>query len=533
MTGLMMERGMQKLHNVLEDGLGRDLMNAGRFCFSCEQIFANRKCLEEHFCSAASHICSCGTEFTEYKDMLEHSTTHEPGHQVLDHGTIRKRRIEKRIEEEAQLKRLQTGEVVWQTPKLNNASSVSLPMKPTLQGSITSAYTPQVPMQSAQISQVPQFYHPGSQSSLLPNPVRNEQDMQNIFAGVGAPTVDLWTLYQPVVLLQTVRKFNKSKPYTCGKCGQGFMTKTDLVHHHSSHVTDKVSGCIGCGLLLSSKKMVPRFHVCKGPNPVTKFRLITAKPLKMKTQNDASTSRSPRILGPRFRGKKQSPSAASNGSRAPLIIPNLQLKNQKFIAYSKNNQGFRASPNLQVKSPSASKPYIIAPFPSMNQSPNPSASNRSSRGLLVTSSMQFKMLSNSASGMSSRALQTSSASSGFPCRVCHLPFETAQLLQRHKCIKAQEFMAHHVRGGKQRYRIKRVTPVVSSVPAQMNGERKFGIPSPGNAMKNQVMAVGQGVVPVNGKTEVDMEDDCYIVESGPDKPAEMIYQVTSSVPIKT
>lgn len=531
---------MQKLQNVLDDGLGRDLMNAGRFCFSCEQIFADRKCLEEHLCSAASHICSCGTEFTEYKDMLEHSTTHEPGHQVLDHGTIRKRRIEKRIEEEAQLKRLQTGEVVWKAPTLNNAPSVSLPMKPTLQGSITSAYTPQVPMKSTQISQVPQLYRSVSQSSLLPNPIHCDQDMQNIFARVGAPTVDLWTLYQPVVLLQTVRKFNKSKPYTCGKCGQCFMTKTDLVHHHSSHVTDKVSGCIGCGLLLSSKKMVPRFHVCKGPNPVTKFRLITAKPLVMKMQNEASTLRSLSAHGPRAtfspQGKNQSPSAASKGSRAPLMISNMQLKNQKFITYGKNNQGSRASPNLQVKSPSASKPYIIAPFPSMSQSPNPSASNRSSRGLLVTA-MQLKMLSNSASGVSSKTTQTSSASGGFPCRVCHLPFETAQLLQRHKCIKAQEFMAHHVRGGKQRYRIKRVTPVASSNPAQMNGERKLGIPAPGNIMKNQVMAVsldkGQGAVPVNGKTEVDMEDDCYIVESGPDKPAEMIYQVTSSVPIKT
>ncbi|KAK5892556.1 hypothetical protein CesoFtcFv8_012922 [Champsocephalus esox] len=105
-----MERGKSKLQNILEDDLGRDLMNAGRFCFSCEQIFANRKCLEEHFCSAASHICSCGTEFAEYKDVLGHSTTHEPGHQVLDHGTIQKRRIEKRIEEEQQLKRLQTGQ---------------------------------------------------------------------------------------------------------------------------------------------------------------------------------------------------------------------------------------------------------------------------------------------------------------------------------------------------------------------------------------------------------------------------------------
>ncbi|GAA6226923.1 uncharacterized protein LOC108890198 isoform X1 [Lates japonicus] len=239
-----MERGRQKLQNILEDGLSRDLLNAGRFCFSCEQIFSDRKCLEEHVCSAASYICSCGTEFTHYKDMLEHSTTHEPGHQVLDHETIRKRRIEKRIAEEEQLKRLQTGEVVWKTPKSNKVPSISSPLKPML-----------------------------------------------------------------------------------------------------------------------------------------------------------------------------------------------------------------------------------------------------------------------------------------------------QLLQRHKCIKAQEFMAQHVRGGRQHYKLKRVTPVAGPVHAQMNGERKLGVPAAVNMKKTQVMAVsldkGQGAVPVNGKTAVDIDDDCYIVESGPDKPAEMIYQVTSSVPIIT
>lgn len=539
----MMERGTLKLQNVLDDGLGRDLMNAGRFCFSCEQIFANRKCLEEHLCSAASHICSCGTEFAEYKDMLEHSTTHEPGHQVLDHGTIRKRRIEKCIEEEKQLKRLQTGEVVWKTPKLDNAASISLPVKPMLQVPITSAVMPQVPMQSVRISQVPQSYHPVSQASLLPNSIPCEPDLQSVFAGVGAPTVDLWTLYQPVVLLQTVRKFNKSKPYTCGKCGQCFMTKTDLISHHSSHVTDKVSGCIGCGLLLSSKKMVPRFHVCNAPNTATKFRLITARPLILKKQNEAIIARSLSAQGPRafssLQLKSQNPTAASKSNSAPHMFSTLQLKNLNKRTYTRINQRSCVSPSLLVKNqnPSASKSCITAPLPLMRHSPISSASSKVSQGLPVTPFVQLKMPMKSASGVLSRPMQASSASSGFPCRVCHLPFETAQLLQRHKCIKAQEFMAHHVRGGKQRYKLKRVTPVASLNSAQINGERRLGVPAPGNIMKNQVMAVGldkgQGVIPVNGKTGADMEDDCYIVESGPDKPAEMIYQVTSSVPIKT
>lgn len=79
--------------------------------------------------------------------------------------------------------------------------------------------------------------------------------------------------------------------------------------------------------------------------------------------------------------------------------------------------------------------------------------------------------------------------------------------------------------------------MVSSNFTQVNGERKLGAPASGNIKKNQIMAVtldkGQGAAPANGKIGADLEDDCYIVESGPDKPAEMIYQVTSSVPIKT
>lgn len=520
----------------MEDGLGRDLMNAGRFCFSCEQIFANRRCLEEHVCSAVSFICSCGTEFTEYKDMLEHSTTHEPGHQVLDHETIRKRRIEKRIEEEEQLKRLQTGEVVWKTPKSDNVPSVSLPLKPM--PPLKTAYKPQVSVHSAQISQVPQLYPSVSQASFLPNPFSSSTDMKNIFAGVGAPTVDLWTLYQPVVLLQTVRKFSKNKPYTCGKCGQGFITKTSLISHHSSHVTDKVSGCIGCGLLLSSKKVVPRFHVCNSLSNATKYKLITARPLRLnKAGTDSSHNRGagwPQAISS-LQLKRQTHITDSKGSQAAHVTSMLHFKNQNVRTYNWSNQGHHVTPSLQLKSqnPSASRPYVTVSPPVKSESPNPSSSTKSSRGLPE----QLQTPKGSALGVSSKPTKMPSASNGFTCRVCHIPFETPQLLQRHKCIKAQEFMAQHARTGKQHYKLKKVTPMASQNPARMNGERKLGVPASGNIRKNQIMTVNldkeQGAVPLNGKAGVDIDNDCYIVESGPDKPAEMIYQVTSSVPIKT
>ncbi|XP_069549427.1 uncharacterized protein [Brachyistius frenatus] len=538
MPGCTMKTGRQKRQNVLVNGSGRDVMNASQFCFSCEQIFANRKCLEEHACPAASHICSCGTEFTEYKDMLEHSTTHEPGHQVLDHETIRKRRIEKHKEEEEKLKRLQKGEVVWKTPKLENVPSMSLGAKRLLQAPNTSAFMSQVPKQSAQISQVPELYPSLSQTSLLPNHSPSAKDMLNIFADVGSPTVDLWTLYQPVVLLQTVGKFSMKKPFTCGKCGQLFMTKSSLILHHSSHVTDKVSGCIGCGMLLSSKKLVPRFHNCNSTHNATKFRLITARPLISQTPKEAGRDIGQNLgsQGPEptsLQWKKQNPSAAARGSQTLYFSSLLQFKSQSGRTYSNNDHGPKVTPPLTLKSwhPSASKPFSGVSFLSKSQSPNHSVLNPSSRGL---STMQ---LNRHTLGALRKPTETSLTPGAFMCRVCYIPFDTPQLLQRHKCVKAQEFMARHMRDGKQQYKPKRIAPAPSSNRAPINGERKFEVPSSGSVMKNQIVAMsldeGPGEVPDNGTTDVDSDDDCYIVESGPDKPAEMIYQVTSTLPIKT
>lgn len=511
------------LQNILQDGLGQDLMNAKRFCFSCEQIFADRRCLEEHMCPSASHICSCGTEFGDYSDMLEHSTTHEPGHQVLDHETIRKRRIEKRIAEEAQLKRLDTGEVVWKAPSLGNVPSVSLPVKTMPQLPFTSALMQQVTMQSGLNLQVPQLYPSTPQASAHQNPVSSTPGMKNIFAGVGAPTVDLWTIYQPVVLMTTVRKFSKNKPYSCSKCGQCFATRTSLVSHHSSHVPDKVSGCIGCGLLLSSKKIVPRFHICNAPNNSTKFKLITAKPPGYKMPNQAGAARGQRqgAQGPGFASflnlKSQNVSAGNNSSQAIFGNSTLQAKNMNIKPYNQSNQVY---PSMQLKRQNPNPPKTL--------SPNPSAANRIGRGRSATPQGQSKGSKTVASMLTA---QTTSKANAFTCRVCHIPFETTQLLQRHKCAKAQEFIAQ--RGHKMQYKSNKMT---GQHPAQMNGGRKVGVPSPGNIQIRKVVAIDlekEHGAPVNGGTDVDMDDDCYIVEKGPDKPAEMIYQVTSSVPIKT
>lgn len=527
-----MERGSKKLQNILEDGLGKDLMDAGRFCFSCEQIFADRRCLEEHVCSSATHICSCGTEFTKYNDMLEHSKTHEPGQQVLDHETIKKRRIEKRKAEEAQLKRLETGEVVWKPPKLGNVPSMSFPVKQKLQVPIAPAYKSPVSLQSAQ---VPGLYPTLSQAPLLQNPFNSVTDMKNIFAGVGAPTVDLWTLYQPVVLLQTVRKFNRKKPYSCSKCGQCFVTKNSLVSHHSSHVVDKVSGCIGCGLLLSGRKIVPRFHVCNAPNNSTKFKLITAKPLGNKMFNVTGPGKSLSAQGPQVSSFLefgiQNFHTANNSIQATHGTSALQLKNLN-IGTSRNNQGLHVYPSVHCKRQNQNSPKAFITHPSKGHSPNQSTAYKGGRGRPVTLHGQLKGPTTFLSGVPSKPTPTSSRSNVFTCRVCHVPFESAMLLQRHKCDKAQEFMAQR---SSNKNNVKRVTPVAGQHLAQINGEKRFG--APGDIMISKVVSVevenGPGIAPVNGDTDVDSDDDCYIIEDGPAKPAEVIYQVTSSVPIKT
>ncbi|KAM4736187.1 uncharacterized protein FYW61_006436 [Anableps anableps] len=512
MPSLMMERKRKILQSILEDGNTIDLTNSGHFCFSCEQIFANQKCLEEHVCPLASFICSCGTEFTEYKDMLEHSTTHEPGHQVLDHKTIRKRRIEKYREEEEKLKRLQEGEVVWKAPSEGSVPSVS-----KLQVANTSGLASRVPTQAAQIPQVPE---------LLSNPLPQVAAVQNIFADVGAPTVDLWTLYQPVVLLQTMKDFNKTQPYTCGKCEQGFMSKVALISHHSSHVADKVSGCIGCGLLLSSKKLVPRFHVCNSSNQ-SKYRLITAKPLSYKPRSGAGPkknqpSRPPQVASAQ-QLENQNPSTA--GKRSRPLQATVAKKNPNIRTYNNNTSrvpNITAPLQLKSQNPTASKPYSGVSMTA--KSPNMGAFSPGTQRGRVTPAVVPKTPEDPAS---------QSTQNSFTCRVCHLPFESAQRLQRHKCVKAQEFMAKHMMSGKRDYKIVKVTP---SAP-QINGERKLGLSPAANTKKPQHTAVGlekgKASAPVNGGTGGESDDDCFIVESGPEKPAEVIYQVTSSVPIKS
>lgn len=507
---------------ILDRGFSRELMLAGRICFSCEQIFADRNCLEEHNCSATSYICSCGTEFSEYKDMHKHSTTHEPGHQVLDHETIKKRRLEKFKAEEEQLKRIDTGDVVWKDTDEDDEASMSFPSE---------AVVP-LPEKPAQIPQVPDLKR-SLKESFLPDPLSHTADMKNIFANVGAPTVDLWTLYQPVVLLQNEKNLNRKRPYACGKCGQCFMTKSSLVCHHNTHVVDKVCGCIGCGLLLSSKKLVPRFHNCSSSSFTTKFKIITANPPRphYTCRNGSLNPRAGPLLTTSSLQLSQKSAAADRPRHIPSSLP---FNNLNIRTFPQSNQRFHPASFMQLKNnaPGSALPRVTVRPPSKMHSPNLGASYKR----MLNLPLHWNTSLNPTSAVLCKPTKAMSAAKGFRCRVCHIAFETTHLLQRHKCVKAKEFMAQHARGSRQHYALKRGIPATGPSLALINGQRKLAV-SASAYMKKNIMAInlnkGQGAVPVSRKTSEDVDDDCYIVENSPEKPAEMICQVTSSVPIKT
>ncbi|XP_077432920.1 uncharacterized protein LOC144058373 [Vanacampus margaritifer] len=468
---------MKRLQNPQESSSDGDLM-AGGICFNCEQIFSTQDFLEEHVCPLSSHICSCGTEFAAYEDMLSHNVTHEPGQQqAMHHETIMKRRFEKRMEEELQLKRLKLDKVAW---KADGA----------LQSPSASASSTNSKM-SKQISRVPTMY-PSRAASFQAG--QGGLNTKSGFSGEGAPTVDLWTIYQPVVLVKTIRKWNQWKPYTCGKCGEGFITKRMLISHNSVHIADKICGCIGCGLLLSSRKLMPRFHMCNSPSTTAKLKLITSRPLNYK-------SPIPEI--DLTQNLRKYSNAGSKNSQMLQVTSALQLKNLNVRTYSKFAQGARASPCQQLKQNS----MLNAPQKSSwTHSPSPATNTANP----------------------SQPAKTSPGDADLKCRVCHVGFESTQMLQRHKCPKADEFMAKHGRIGKM-IKPRRDVAVSKAAVTRVNGERSHTFP----ADINKQDAADKEERSENVDKGDDMEDDCYIVEPGQEKTSEMIYQVTSSVPIKT
>ncbi|XP_012994796.1 zinc finger protein 605-like [Esox lucius] len=210
------------------------------FCFSCEMIFPDHVSFHDHSCPVAGYICSCGTEFSKYVDMVDHSGLHEPGHTVMNYSTIKKQQYQREREHKEQLARLEltTGQGSGAVP----GSSLML-------------------------------LDPMTQANKPP-------------CGAGAATKDLWHQFQPVVLIETLRKFGRTKPYRCAYCELGFATKDFLIWHHNTHIRNKVHGCLQCGVLLLSNNKSPRpnHHQCSSQQAPPETRFTTATVLSNRKQ---------------------------------------------------------------------------------------------------------------------------------------------------------------------------------------------------------------------------------------------------------
>ncbi|KAK0152773.1 Zinc finger and SCAN domain-containing protein 2 [Merluccius polli] len=415
----------RKIHRIMAGGGPDAVTLAGVFrrnrnllCSGCDHMFPNKSFLEEHCCPAVTHICSCGTEFPSYSEVVAHSKTHQPGHSVVDHKAVRRRRLDREQEEELRL-----------SPEQGPSSLLGINARPASSLEVVSKY--QVPMQSS-----------------APSAMK----ISKLLRGSAAPTVDLWTIYQPVVLVKTP-KCNSIGTYSCGKCLQSFSTKSILVSHYKTHTRDKVFGCIGCGMLLSSRKSAPSYHKCNAPGHL-EAGVITARP-----------------------------ACGLKPGMAPAAPQTLTPSNKDLNA--------PAPKTMRLHS-------FTRPYSNLSKTTPP---------------------------------QAGYATHPFSCGVCRVAFESAKLLQRHKCVEAQRIVLN-----------KTVPRPQSGAPWRSISALKSPYALPQTAARSKLLAAPCGVAgayqhktaglsngaaaPVSEEIDLDSDDDCYIIESSTIKPNNMLLMAT-------
>lgn len=396
------------------------------FCFSCEQLFPDRTWLEEHSCAAVSYICSCGTEFSYYIDMLEHSGEHEPGYAVLNHATIQMRRLAKHQEQEEQLRKLESiGQGPSTEPRCEIAPS-----------SCATTHSSQLPFRSPHVPKVPLIYAHISKGVLSSKPVSTSNF--DASANLRSPTVDLWPKFQPVVLIRTSSKCAANKPYCCSKCDEGFSTTDNLIVHYNTHIVKKVFGCLGCGALLSGKMSIPHHHQCGSASKTFNPKFITACP--------------------------------KQNYQSPYGLMNKNCRGVGPITFPKDLR--------QLTLPKPIK--------------------------------------------------------GFNCRICQVYFATIQLLQRHKCIKAHEFVNRQAMVfAKHPNRCVKEKSLKGPYPSPLRNVKKmFGIDIKTSSHVYHKKAARPETFPDKAtKKEIDVDDDCYVVESSPGNSTHVLQQLSSAIPV--
>lgn len=348
----------------------------GRYCSTCDSRFPSRELLEDHPCPALTHICSCGTEFPLYSDVDAHSKTHQPGHGVVDHKAVRRRRFDR--EQEAKDR---------STPDQGPSAGLGFHTRPTPASSLEVVSKYQVPVQP---------------------PPPNSVNISKLLRGAAAPTVDLWTIYQPLVLVKT--KMFKSGTYTCGKCSLSFPSKSHLFLHHNTHAKYKVFGCLGCGILLSSRKYLPRYHYCTSPSGSLEPGVITTRPLTLKpsmTLMPSNKGKELHLIRPKMLRLNTFSQPHSNLSKTPMQaafamnafscgVCRVVFESVKLLQRHKCNEAGRIVLNKPLPRPQSSMPWKSMVTPLKSPYPLPQAA----RNHHVVNSYQNKavVLSNGTGG---------------------------------------------------------------------------------------------------------------------------------------
>ena len=131
------------------------------------------------------------------------------------------------------------------------------------------------------------------------------------------------------------------------------------------------------------------------------------------------------------------------------------------------------------------------------------------------------------SNLANKPTQATFTMDAFPCGVCRVAFESVKLLQRHKCIEAQRIVLNKsIPRPQSSTPWRSITALKSPYPLPQKARSKNHRVAPfsvGHAYRNKnvVLTNGQGGQPVREKTDLDSDDDCYIIESSSKKANKM------------
>ncbi|XP_063054172.1 uncharacterized protein LOC134448426 [Engraulis encrasicolus] len=185
------------------------------YCVDCQTKFPDKKSLEDHECPGVKFICTCGSGFTNYQDMLLHRNGH------YDTSSF------------------QTGHmaIFKQRTKDTELHEKKLQMMKSIDKQLTASPAP-------------------------PAAAQQQPQCRELVPARSGATVNLRAYFQPAVQIATKMKFSRGNKYMCGTCRVVFWEKKLLLEHIATHLPTHIYGCQQCGLLLISGSPPSPTHSC-------------------------------------------------------------------------------------------------------------------------------------------------------------------------------------------------------------------------------------------------------------------------------